>query len=115
MSVELQVIRTGAAAKLLGISPDTLRAWVRRGWVRAVDCGSEMRFRRADLFRAVEERPVIVAADSSVDAVRADMAEFFGGQGHHVDLSGGITPRGGDLFLDDFRQKDAAVTEEVFG
>jgi len=55
MNVPVDLIRTGEAAALLGVHPDTVRGLVRRGKLAAVRvAGGELRLRRADVLRLLE-------------------------------------------------------------
>jgi excisionase family DNA binding protein len=45
-----KVLRRGEAAELLGIHPNTLAGWVKRGWLKGVKMPSgETRFREEDV------------------------------------------------------------------
>jgi excisionase family DNA binding protein len=51
-----KILRRGEAAQRLGVHPNTLAGWVKRGWLRGVEMPSgEMRFREDDV-DALRER-----------------------------------------------------------
>lgn len=51
-----KILRRGEAATRLGVHPNTLAGWVRRGWLKGVEMPSgEMRFREDDV-DALRER-----------------------------------------------------------
>jgi excisionase family DNA binding protein len=51
-----KILRRGEAAKRLGVHPNTLAAWVSRGWLKGVEMPSgEIRFREDDV-DALRER-----------------------------------------------------------
>ena len=45
-----KVLRRGEAAQRLGVHPNTLASWVKRGWLKGVEMPSgEVRFREEDV------------------------------------------------------------------
>jgi excisionase family DNA binding protein len=50
-----ETVSTAEAASLLGISPQTLRTWVRSGRASARTIGGELRFSRNEVRRLFEE------------------------------------------------------------
>jgi excisionase family DNA binding protein len=53
---KLKILRRGEAAERLGVHPNTLASWIKRGWVTGVKMPSgEVRFRE-DEVEALRER-----------------------------------------------------------
>lgn len=51
-----KILRRGEAAKRLGVHPNTLAGWIKRGWLTAVEMpGGEVRFREEEV-DALRER-----------------------------------------------------------
>jgi excisionase family DNA binding protein len=51
-----KILRRGEAAQRLGVHPNTLAGWVKRGWLKGVEMpGGEIRFRE-DEVDALRER-----------------------------------------------------------
>jgi excisionase family DNA binding protein len=45
-----KILRRGEAAKRLGVHPNTLAGWIKRGWLTGVEMpGGETRFREEDV------------------------------------------------------------------